>query len=75
MIFEVEMRAFGKPGEVRKVNIPDDQITGTDSDLDLIFYFGQNDFQPQQHPSVSVGDVIRFGKRKVIVAPVGFEDI
>jgi len=75
MIFEVEMRAFGNPGEVRKVNVPDDQITGTESDLNLIFQYGQNDFQPQQHPSVSVGDVIRFGNRKVLVAPIGFENI
>lgn len=75
MIFEVEMRAFGEPGEVRKVNVPDSQITGTDADLDLIFYHGQNDFQPQNHPSLSAGDVIRFGGRKVLIDMIGFRDI
>lgn len=75
MIFEVEMLAFGKPGEVRKVNVPDDLLKGTDEDLETIFHYGQNDFQPKPHPSVSAGDVIRFGKRKVVIQMVGFKDL
>lgn len=75
MIFEVEMLAFGNPGEIRKVLVPDDKITGTDHDLESIFYYGQNDFQPQNHPSVSAGDVVRFGNRKVVIQMVGFKDL
>lgn len=75
MIFEVEMLAFGVPGEVRKVNVPDNSLDGTDSDLETIFYYGQNDVQSLNHPSVSSGDVIRFRNRKIVVQMVGFKDL
>ena len=41
--------------------------------LDLAYKFGQNDFQPQALPSVSVGDVIDLGDRgRFLVASLGF---
>lgn len=53
--------------------------------LGLVFHWGQNDFQPQHVPSVSVGDVIRVktidaygnetGLRRFAVMPAGFREI
>jgi len=73
MIVEVEMLAFGKPGEIRQVNLPDE--VQEDRILDAVFYYGQNDFQPQNHPSVSAGDVIRWNNENHLVAGVGFKKI
>ena len=58
MKYKVRMLAFGKPGEVREVDLPVEPSDKVEVLLDQIFMYGQNDFQPQQHPSVSVGDVI-----------------
>lgn len=41
--------------------------------LDLVFYWGQNDFQAVNVPSVSVGDVIHWSGKTYRVASVGFE--
>lgn len=76
--FKVRMMAFGKPDEVRTVDVPNDRLAGAKSDdhkLGLIFELGQNDFQPKQHPSVSVGDVIELGDKLIMVLPVGFKEI
>jgi hypothetical protein len=43
--------------------------------LDLVFHYGQNDFQPLPFYSVSVGDVIRVGEGRFRVERVGFERI
>lgn len=77
MIIEVEMLAFGQPGEVRKVNVPDDKCLNTDPEniLEAVFYYGQNDFQPQNHPSVSAGDVIRWNNENHLVAGMGFKKL
>lgn len=46
--------------------------------LNLIFHYGQNEWQPLQHPSVSVGDIIEFkvaDKGHIefwVVATIGF---
>lgn len=73
--FKVQMLAFGKPGEVREVDVPDDQLADTKSaaqQLDLVFYFGQNDFQPKRHPSMSCGDVVELGGKSYLCCRVGF---
>jgi hypothetical protein len=60
MKFKVHMVAFEDPIRVREVEPPLDQLeaaTSTSDVLELIFKHGQNDFQPQQCCSVSVGDV------------------
>jgi len=75
MIVEVEMLAFGEPGEIRKVHVPESTDGEVERVLDLVFKWGQNDFQPQRHPSVSAGDVIRYGGEAWLVAWVGFKKI
>lgn len=58
MIINVMCLGFGEDWEIRPVTIPDLYDAETDTViLEQVFYYGQNDFQPQQHPSVSVGDV------------------
>lgn len=77
--FRVQMLAFGEPGEVREVDVPvtqlevcTDQPWGT---LGCVFHYGQNDFQPKDHCSVSVGDVIELNDDKYAVLPVGFRKL
>jgi len=70
------MLAFGEPGEIREVEIDSPEVgEELDVTLERIFHNGQNDFQPQQHPSVSVGDVVHYGGRTFLVAGMGFEEI
>lgn len=79
MIVEVEMKAFCAPGTIRKVDVPDsewEKAAGNHrTQLDLVFHYGQNDFQPQQIPSVSVGDIIRISLGRFKVVSFGFEDV
>lgn len=81
MIFEVEMLAFGRPGEIRKVDVPDEAclVYGWEENpeniLESVFYYGQNDFQPQEHPSVSAGDVVRWKDENYLVAGMGFRKL
>jgi hypothetical protein len=65
MIVPVHMTAFGTKDEIRYVELPEyclfDEVDNKgdiiDQILELVFKYGQNDFQPQRHPSVSVGDI------------------
>lgn len=67
----VKMLAFGEPNEVRMVDVPN--LTGdVNKDLELVFQYGQNDFQNKPHPSVSVGDVIIYDNSHYLVLPLGF---
>lgn len=87
-IYEVEMRRFMDPDKDgnyprRQVEVPDAEHAeakkrGIEAVLDLVFQYGQNDFQPKRMPSVSVGDVVRVrvGARQTElwrVESVGFE--
>ena len=76
MVFEVELRAY-KNGEIREVEVPDQEIKNADPDkvLERIFFWGQNDFQPRKLPSVSVGDVVRLDGKKYLVAALGFTEV
>lgn len=60
-------------GAERTVEIPDGDHSLAEI-LEMTFHFGQNDFQPRQQPSVSVGDVIAApdGSHHRVM-PVGFE--
>ena len=71
---EVTMNAFGE-GEIRPVDIPADEFVPAtpDAQLDLVFRYGQNDFQPKKFPSVSVGDVITLHGVRYLVASYGFK--
>lgn len=76
MIVKVRMLAFGTQGEVREVELPDtvptDDLTTV---LGQVFYYGQNDFQPKRHPSVSVGDVIEWQDELYLVCGAGFRHL
>ncbi len=73
--YKVRLLAHGKPGEIREVDIPDGDFYVVEVTLDSIFYWGQNDFQPKQHPSVSVGDVIELEEKFYLVKAIGFEEL
>src|SRR6266478_6380775 len=75
MIIEVEMHAFAN-GAIRRVEIPDNRILhDVPETLGAAFELGQNDFQPQDLPSVSVGDIIRCSGERYAVMPIGFRRI
>lgn len=75
MKIKVEMLAFGN-GEMRPVEVPDDKITDNlMENLELVFHYGQNDFQKLPFPSVSSGDVIHFNGKTYTVDFVGFSEI
>jgi len=83
MRFKVHMLAFYEEGDkIRKVKVPCDaekMLNGeytADKLLELVFKYGQNDFQPQQVYSVSVGDVIEMHEGLYyIVEAFGFKKI
>lgn len=67
------MLAFGSPDEIRVVDLDDfDPSTPMSETLDEVYRLGQNDFQPKPHPSVSSGDVIKFGIYNYLCCRVGF---
>jgi hypothetical protein len=84
---EVEMRPFGG-GKIRTVVIPVAEGVGetsespfwrdltADQELEHIFHYGQNDFQPvANHCSVSVGDIIRLEGKRYGFDAVGFSEV
>ena len=79
MIIRVLLLAFRRPGdkpEYREVEIPDTEFTGEQGqDLSKVFYYGQNDFQPRDQRSVSVGDVIIYGDNNYRVESSGFSRV
>ena len=78
MKIEVEMLAFEEEGKIRTVDVPDEEWAQASSDtnkLDLVFMYGQNDFQPQRICSVSVGDVVRLGEKRFRVAGIGWKEL
>lgn len=74
MDVRVFLLAF-KPGTVRTVRIPD--TTPESQLLETVFYYGQNDVQPQPMPSVSMGDIIEHPLTKALhrVAMMGFQNL
>lgn len=80
MIVEVEMVAFKEEGHdfgVRNVEVPDREAVRLPQEklLETVMHYGQNDFQNQKIPSVSVGDVIRLDGRRFLVTALGFKEI
>lgn len=76
MKYTVHMMSFYDPPAKREVTVPDNELVqDTDHILERIFYYGQNDFQPQKVCSVSVGDVIELDGTYHMVCPVGFKEI
>lgn len=75
--FDVQLLAW-TDGEIRKVNVPQNDVDNAPDDLAIlerIFYYGQNDFQPQQLPSVSVGDVATVNNKNYLCRPLGWREI
>lgn len=74
MKIQVEMLAFKEKGIFREVEIPDaeDKLENV---LEEVFCRGQNDFQAQQLPSVSVGDIIHYQDKKYVVCAISFKEI
>jgi len=63
---------------VRKVDVPLNEIVesnDTESILEKIFYYGQNDIQPKPAYSVSVGDIIIYEDEFYHVIPFGFSKV
>ena len=75
-VFEVEMRAF-QEGVIRKVLVPTKELNGDPHhDLERVFYYGQNDFQPvADRCSVSMGDVVRYKGQRWYCSMVGWQQL
>lgn len=77
MKIEVEMRAFFN-GKIRVVDVPDDEwasLPDSSANLEKVFCYGQNDFQPKPAPSVSVGDVVRLDGKLFRCESIGWTEI
>ena len=82
MRITVYMTAYGRQGDVRYVDVPDEEIfasedpvTGTNV-LDLVYHYGQNEEQSQPYPSLSAGDVVALpGGQLVMCAAIGWRAI
>lgn len=82
MIIKVHMLAFQDRGMIREVDIPDDEIDSLQDDgsnhmeiLELVFKYGQNDFQPRPCPSVSVGDVAQIDGKYYACCGTGWRSV
>lgn len=69
MKIPVHMMAFGDKNSYRTriVDIPDNEFEKAEDvnqGLELVFKYGQNDFQPQDIHSVSVGDVVEYFRHR-----------
>jgi hypothetical protein len=61
---------------IRWVDVPDEQLSNNISkDLDIVFYWGQNEYQPQEIPSLSVGDLIVYKNNVYLVETSGFTNV
>jgi len=74
--FKVEQMNFND-GKIRLVDVPYIDLMGDiDYDLNKIYELGQNEFQPKDSPSVSVGDIIHWpNEDKYVVKGMGFEKL
>ena len=81
MIIPVHMFAFHNDrNTVRKVNIPDYELStilkmSTKNLLEIVFEYGQNEFQPQNVCSVSVGDVAEVDGEYYLCGSIGWDRI
>lgn len=87
MIFQTKINAEYMPYHLRgsyqttrQVEVDDELVEQAGEDinciLNLIFVNGQNDFQPQMVPSLSVGDTITLQDNRVFrINNFGFEEV
>lgn len=72
MIYKVEQH--WEPNMIRLVNVPDNEVTSCHEKLlELIFHYGQNDFQLRKQPSLSVGDIVHIEESRYRCEPVGWK--
>ena len=61
--------------KVRVVDVPDSEINEVKNDegsvVELVFYYGQNEFQPANCPSVSVGDIAIVNNKFFVYNSIG----
>jgi hypothetical protein len=85
MIVTVRLLAF-REGDLRSVQIPDalDRVkhVGPDAEagkinfiLERVFFYGQNDHQPQELPSVSMGDVAELWGKHYLCCSWGWKEL
>ena len=74
MKFKVQLIAFGEPGEIREVDVPEEKLMNLtiEQQLELVYLAGQNEFDPQHHASVSPGDVIEYEGEHWLICEVAF---
>jgi len=82
MTYRVFMTAFGCPGDIRDVDIPEIKDTNSlthEGICNIIYKYGQNDFQPKPYPSVSMGDIIEIptmgDPHYFVVVRIGFKKL
>lgn len=79
MKIPVHMFAFNKDkGIIRDVDVPDNEYGATKNvweKLELVFRYGQNEFQKRNTYSVSVGDVVEIDNKYFMVMSTGFEEL
>lgn len=77
MKYNVYLTAFRKNGhQIREVKVPDGECNGdTDFVLNRIFWWGQNEAQPKNMRSVSVGDAIEYNQKYYLILFAGFSEI
>lgn len=81
--YQVRMTAAYEQPRIRTVVVPENGTTGaivdttdpTVRELELIYKYGQNDFQPQPICSISVGDVIELNGLLFLVCGLGHKEI
>lgn len=75
MKFNVFLTAFTN-NQIRQVEVPDNEIKGDlNFILNRIFWWGQNEAQPQQNCSVSAGDAIEYQGKLYLILMAGFREI
>lgn len=75
MIVRVIVQPYRKT-QVRVVEVPDEVVQGMTDErdvLEMVFQYGQNEFQVRQCPSVSVGDFVLLNDSVWVVEPTGFD--
>ena len=76
MLVKVQMLAFENEGVVRLVNVPDNELCADPLHaLETVFYYGQNDFQPQNICSLSCGDVAEYEGKNYLCCFAGWQEI
>lgn len=77
MKFNVHLTAFKRHGhQIRQVEVPDAECNGdADFVLNRIYWWGQNESQPQNIRSISAGDIIEYKKKLYLILMAGFREV